>query len=404
MSVKLPLLSKPFEKFWLLNTDTSPLLRPHSPTLPQRRYVYKPNNQVKGNKPVEVGYEMSCVGMSARRALWGVPEPPWNLPLSMRLVPFEENKNSFTARQVNDLMEDGALPFRKELTVNALDSNYSHPEYIADTHCQPNLVNVVRLASNRKVWKMLDGAARLQRRQGNQDKRGADAVFGQAFHLNKPGEWAGLPADKAERFCTKLSNGKQCEVEVSVWEGMLLRTKRGKNMKDKPFRLVEIRLLDAGTGQPLFQKEMWLGVWGARRTELSGEEIYHAYRHRYDIEHFFRFGKQRLLLDDYQTPDEEHLENWLEVVSLAYWMLYSALEEATHRCPKWQQYDKNLKKRREYKLPPGPSQVQRQLEGIILSFEQTPFLPKLKIKGKGRQQGQTFPKRERHPVLKKKKK
>lgn len=397
-------MSRPFEKFWLLNTDISPLLRPHSPTLPQRRYVYRPNNQVKGNKPVEVGYEMSCVGMSARRPLWGAAGPPWNLPLSMRLVPFGENKNAFTARQVNDLMENEALPFHKDLTVNALDSNYSHPEYIADTHSQPNLVNVVRLASNRKVWKMLDGAARRERRQGNGDHRGADAVFGQEAHLNRPEGWAGLPPDQAGRFCTKLSNGRQCEVSACIWEDMLLRSKRKKNMKDKPFRLVRIRLLDAESGQPLYKKEMWLGVWGARRTELSGEEIYHAYRHRYDIEHFFRFGKQRLLLDGYQTPDEEHLENWLEVVSLAYWMLYSAVGEAAHQCPKWQRYDKNLKKRRSHGLPPSPSQVQRQLAGIILSFEQTPFMPKLKIKGKGRKPGQTFPKRERHPVLKKKKK
>lgn len=404
MSAKKPLLSKPFEKFWLLNTDISPLLRPHSPTLPQRRYVYKPNNQVKGNKPVEVGYEMSCVGLSARRPLYGAAEPPWNLPLSMRLVPFEENKNSFTARQVNDVVENEAFPFHKELTVNTLDSNYSHPEYIVDTHVQPNLVNVARLASNRKVWKMLGRAEREERREENKDRRGANAVFGQELHLNKPEEWAGLPPDQAERFCVKLSNGKRCEVEVSVWEEMLLRSKRGKNMKNKPFRLVKIRLLDAQTGQALFKKEMWLGVWGDRRMELSGEEIYFAYRNRYDIEHFFRFGKQRLLLDDYQTPEEEHLENWLEVVSLAYWMLWSAVEEAAYQCPKWQKYDKNLKKRRENKLPPSPSEVQRQLQSIILSFEQSPFLPKLQIKGKGRAQGQTFIKRERHPVLKKKKK
>jgi hypothetical protein len=68
--------------------------------------VYKPNNQVKGNKPVEVGYEFSCVGLSGRRPLYGAGESPWNLPLSMRLVPFGENKNSFTARQVNDLMDN----------------------------------------------------------------------------------------------------------------------------------------------------------------------------------------------------------------------------------------------------------------------------------------------------------
>jgi len=51
-----------------------------------------------------------------------------------------------------------------------------------------------------------------------------------------------------------------------------------------------------------------------------------------------------------------------------------------------------------------PSQVQNQMAGIILGFEQEPFKPKLQIKGKGRQVGQTQPKREQYPVNKKKKK
>ena len=83
--------------------------------------------------------------------------------------------------------------------------------------------------------------------------------------------------------------------------------------------------------------------------------------------------------------------------------------DPTSKCWTFDPRPKGLEKDRtvtdiENELYPSPSQVQRQLEGIILSFEQEPFLPKLKIKGKGRQQGQTFDKRERYPVLKKEKK
>jgi hypothetical protein len=149
---------------------------------------------------------------------------------------------------------------------------------------------------------------------------------------------------------------------------------------------------------------MWLGVWGKRRKELTGEEIYWAYRNRYDIEHFFRFGKQKLLLDKYQTPDEEHLQNRMEVVNLTYWLLFVGKKEAKHDCRKWQQYDKNHKKRIQQDLNVTPSQVQLQMAGIILGFEQTPFLPKAKIKGKGRKKGQTQEKRKHFPILKKQKK
>jgi len=147
--------SKPFDKFWLLNTDVSSLFRPHSPCLEQRRHVYKANNQVKGNRPVELGHELSTVGLSCRRPLYGMSGPAWNPPLSMRLVPFGENKNTFTAGQVDDLLSNKDLPLHSSLTVNALDSSYCSPEYVVDTYAQANLVNIIRMPSNRNVWKQL---------------------------------------------------------------------------------------------------------------------------------------------------------------------------------------------------------------------------------------------------------
>ncbi len=401
--MKVDHFSKPFEDFYLLNTDISSLFRPYSPSLPERRAVYKANNQIKGNRPVEVGYELSTVGLSARRPMYGISEPAWNPPLSMRLVPYEANKNTFTARQVNDLMANKALPLHNSLTVNALDSSYCSPEYVVDTYGQDNLVNIIRMPPNRNVWKMLSVQQIDKRRIENKDNRGANSVYGQGYKLKEVDGWD-LDADVQISFGIKLGNGKKCIVRMEIWEDMMVRTKRGKSMKDKPFRLVKIRLLDAQTEEPLFKKSMWLCVWGKRRMELSGEQIYWSYRNRYDIEHFFRFGKQRLLLDKYQTPDEEHLENWMEVVSLAYWLLYVGKEEAKHDCLKWQQYDKNYKNRVKYDMKVTPSQVQSQLTGIIWGFDQTPFLPKVQIKGKGRQLGDTQPKRKKYPVLKKKKK
>ena len=402
MSLKAGYLKPSNKKYWLLNTDISPIFCPHSPTLPNRRYVYKANNKIKGNKPVGIGYEFSCVGLSCRSPLYGTSEPPWNLPLSMQLTPFDENKNTFTARQINELLDNEDLPFGKDLTVNALDSNYASPEYIANTYSQKNLVNITRLASNRNVWKKLSKEEQLNRRERNNDNRGANAIYGEKYKLNKADSWE-LPCDDVSEFGIKTSKGKKYIVKISIWEDMLIRSKRGKSMKDKPMRLIRVELFDPQTGVPALKKCMWLGVWGKRRKELKGEEIFWCYRNRFDIEHFFRFGKQNLLLDKYQTPDEEHLQNWLEVVNLAYWLLWLGKDEAKHETLKWRQYDKNTKNRKKYGLSVDPSQVQRQMEGIILSFEQEPFLPKQQIKSKGRKLGQIMPKREKYPVRKKKK-
>ena len=396
-------LSKPFSNFWLLNTDITPIFRPYSPSLPQRGYVYKPNNKVAGNLPVDVGYELSTIGLSCRQPLYGLSDAPWNPPLSMRLVPFEENKNSFTAKQVNDLLDNKELPFHKELTVNALDSNYCSPEYIVDTYGQDNLLNIIRMPSNRNVWKQLSEAEVAEKRAANKSNRGANSVYGTKYKLKEVASW-GLRPDVQMSFGIKLANGKQVIVDMEIWDKMMIRSQRGKSMKDKPFRLVRVRLLDVISGETLFKKPMWLCVWGKRGQELTAEEIYWAYRNRYDIEHFFRFGKQKLLLAKYQTPDKKHLQNWLEVVNSSYWLLFVGKEEAKHTCLKWQQYDKNYKTRAKHDRNVSPSQVQQQMTGIILGFEQEPFLPKAKKKGKGRQVGQTQPKREQHPVLKKPKK
>jgi hypothetical protein len=163
-------------------------------------------------------------------------------------------------------------------------------------------------------------------------------------------------------------------------------------------------LIDPLTDQPIFKRKMWLAVWGKKRMQLTLEQIYWSYRNRFDIEHYFRFGKQRLLMDSYQTPDVQHQDNWMEIVGLAYWLLWVASKEAKPCVHKWQKYDPYYKNRVKYKLRPTPSEVQRQLPFIILSFEQDPFLPKLKIKSKGRETGQVQTKRKRHKVVYKGKK
>ena len=314
--LKRDYLAKPFEKFYLLNTDSSSLIRPHSPTLAGRSHVYVANNRVKGNRPVDIGYSISVVGLSARRPLYSLCEPAWNLPLSIRRLEVGSQGHEFAARQVNDLLGNQDLPFGQALTLNVLDRYYGSPEYIAPTYEQPNLVNIIRLKNNRVIWKALDDGQREQRRAGNADQRGANAVYGQKYKLKHIEQWDMAP-DEETTFGVALSNGRRVLVQVQAWDRMMIRTKRGVNMKDKPFKLISVRLLDGQTNEPIFKRRMWLGVWGQRAEELSLEEFYWAYCQRFDVEHFLRFGKQNLLMDSFQTPDVEHLEiGWRSLVWL----------------------------------------------------------------------------------------
>ena len=85
-------------------------------------------------------------------------------------------------------------------------------------------------------------------------------------------------------------------------------------------------------------RELWLVVVGARRHELTLLEVQQAYRQRYDLEHFFRFGKQRLLLASFQTPDAAREANWLQLGQLAYTQLYLSRTLVNSRPRPWERY------------------------------------------------------------------
>jgi len=399
LSIKEPYFPSQFDNsFYLLNTDSTPILSTHSPSLADRSYVHVANNRIKGNRPVGIGHDYSMIGLNARVPLYNVVAPSWNLPLSSKRLKTDEVRGVSTAEQVNALLEAAQSPLQRSLVVNALDRQYGTPEYIVDTYKQDNLINVIRLKSNRVVWEQLTAEQTQERRVKNADNRGANAVYGQKYKLSQVDQWD-KTADEEQRFGVSLCSTRRVVVKICKWNNRLIRSKRGKNMKDKPFDLISIELLDPLTNAPIYKNRLWLGVWGKRKEELTLEQIYWSYRLRFDEEHAFRFSKQHLFMDAFQTPDVEHLDNWMEIVHLAYWLLWVARDQAKPECYKWQQYDPNYKNRLKYDLPPTPSEVQRQLEAIILSFDQEPFKPKPKIKTKGRQKGQVQPKRKQHKVV-----
>ena len=74
---------------------------------------------------------------------------------------------------------------------------------------------------------------------------------------------------------------------------------------------------------------------GKLRDQLSLVSIYQYYRARYNIEHFFRFGKTKLLLDSYQTTEPIHDEHWWLFCLLAYAQLYMAKSLAPQQPKPW---------------------------------------------------------------------
>lgn len=165
--------------------------------------------------------------------------------------------------------------------------------------------------------------------------RGAPRSYGERFDLRDRKTWH-PPDDQFETTYTS-KRGRVYTLKMQGWHNMLMTGKRAYPMRDKPFTLMRVVWYDEHD-QPIHKKPLWLLIFGKRRPELSLEQANAAYRQRYDQEHFFRFGKQRLLLATFQTPDDTHAENWWQLVMRAYLLLFLARQLAEQLPRPWERY------------------------------------------------------------------
>ena len=136
---------------------------------------------------------------------------------------------------------------------------------------------------------------------------------------------------------------------------------------------------------------------GKRRRDITALEAYQSYRRRFDIEHFFRFVKQKLLFCAYQTPELDHQISWWWFCCMAYWLLYQVRHIGQGSTRPWH-------KKRDSKRPAGPGEVKRLFATRIFPVLGSPsHPPTIREKSRGRKIGTRFPKRERKKVIKKSK-
>ncbi len=369
-------------KFWLFGIDRTPAPRRFAETLADRTYVHQPN-ALHGNKPVTLGHDYSVLAALPEKAS---ATPPWLLPLSVRRIASVETANQVALAQIQTLVTDQTLPWQGALCVQVEDSGYSGAPFLGPVAALADWVSIIRLAGNRVVY-----SAPLP--AGPQPTAGHPTWYGLRFALKDTETWG--PPDQTAHTTFTTRQGQTYTVQLQGWANMRMRGAAGVAMHTHPFTLVRARVLDAA-GLPIHKRAMWLLVIGSRRAELSLVEIWDAYRQRYDLEHFFRFGKQRLLLTACQTPDARHAENWWQIVQLAYAQLWLAQPLTTALPRPWERY-----------LPPAapgsasPAMVQRDFSRIIAAVGTPARAPKPRGNAPGRVKGVRPPQRTPQPVIKK---
>lgn len=375
------------QKYWLLGVDVTPAPRRFAATLTDRGYVYHPNT-IASNKPVTIGHQYSALVLFPEKLQ--ASAPPWVVPLSLRRVTTQETKRSVGVQQVNLLLNDQTLPFHQQLCVQVTDSEYSVVPYLGEMTEHENLVTIARGRSNRVFYQTPPP-------RPASPGRGHPTWYGERFDLKIPETWK----EPDEAIQTTYTNhlGRLYKVQLECWHNLLMTGTREYPMHQHPFTLIRARVFNEAEKQ-IFQRPLWLLVMGQHRNQLSLAEGWEAYRRRYDVEHFFRFGKQRLLMTAYQTPEVQHEENWWQIVQLAYVQLWLAryLAEAMPRS--WERYLPQFQTQTKNQEA-SPSMVQRDFGRIIQEIGTPAKAPKPRGKSPGRTKGDRQKPRKRPKVIKK---
>jgi hypothetical protein len=377
---------KPVQRnYYLFGIDATGQPRPFARTLADRAIHHHPN-PAPGNKPIMVGHTYSVLAHLPEKQ--DRTSPPWIIPLLIRRVPTDKKATEVGATQLADLLHDETLPFGNNLSVLVADSSYSAREFLGQEVKHKNLVTLVRVAANRKFY-------RIPQLDDSPKGKGHPLWYGEVFDLKDPSTW-GEP-DATQTLPITLRNGRQCQVQIQAWYNLLMTGKRDIPMHNHPFTLIQIIVTDSN-GKEVFKRPLWLIVLGEHRQEICLSDIYDSYRQRYDLEHFFRFGKTKLLMASYQTPEVEHEQNWWEIVGLAYVLLYMSAPLAQTLPKPWERYLPQFKELKIGRLS-SPSMVQRNLPQIISQIGTPSSLPKPRGKSSGRPKGYSLGKRERIPVI-----
>jgi hypothetical protein len=402
---ELKRVRKLFKEQWLeyfpvssvnyFQTDVVNIFREHAPCLRDRQYRHKANNMIGGNKPIGIGYGLSLVNLADFASSWSVP-------FDVRRVKSNEDEIEVAAEQIKEICESER--FARSLNINAADSSYGVAKYITKVNEVSNLVNVIRLRHGNKVY------------EGEyQETGGAPQIYGAEYHLIEESGWREYrkkektyrkyltsvydkKADEYQEIFKVTKRGKQLKVELRRWSGMKMRTKQGNSMKEVEFELVGIRVLEKETGKRVFKHDVFVAVVGGERKKLKIGEVAEVFYHRFDLEAANRFMKQNLFLEDYQTPDVQHLDNWNLLVQEATWLLWAASTEVEKVSEKWQTYSEPKAEKGGRKTA---SQTRKGLERLILTFEEKAYLPKKCKKGLGRKKGNKQEPRKQYRVVRK---
>lgn len=366
--------------FALFAIDCTANPRIYADKVYDRTTVHAPNH-VPGQKPITVGHEYSV--------LVYLPDKPtdrelhWVVPLSVRRVESHESGPQVGLAQLEEIAT--ATVVKGRFCVSVTDSAYSIGRWIIGVSKLPDAVNIARMRGNRTVYRVPPS--------GSKKKRGRPLLYGEEIPLSTPPQ-----PDLEEMTTITTRKGRTHRVHLARWNDVIARGSDEVRTHEHPFDLLRVTVTDKW-GKPVYRRPLWVMITGARRREVTSLQAYTSYSRRYDIEHFFRFGKQKLGLINSQTCETRHEESWHWIGLLSYNMLYHARQLGQAVAHLWERKKVHVAEPKQ-----RPSQVQRDYGRIIRGIGTPAPVPKPRGKSPGRQPGDKSGQRPSQPLIRKFKK
>ena len=374
-----------FDRYHVFGTDVTSIEKVYSSCHADRQFVYQASKG-KHQRPIVIGHKNSCLAAFS-------PDPRWLIPLSMRRVGSKEKENQVGFEQLEAVLNDPSLNLGDRTCIHLGDTTYSRIPFLYQGYQHDSLVVISRLHGNRTLYQLPEPVKGPR-------KPGCPRKYGASFNLKKPETW---PEPHAQaKWEIQPQKGQKQFIEAIEFRDVLVRGKRKMDMSKIPLRVIGFRLLDEQGNQKL-ERMLWVVMCGKKRDEPTLKQCWVMVRKRFDLEHFFRFAKQKLLLNKFQSPSVAHMENWWQIVCCAYALLYAARTLAKN-CPyPWQKYLEIYQAPAEQQAVKVPAMVQKDYYRIIQLLEPITQPPRKVKKSKGRKKGQKLPPRVRYKPVKKSK-
>ncbi len=363
--------------FALFAIDCTANPRIYANKVNDRSIVHAPNH-VPGQKPITVGHEYSVLVHLPNQK--EDQELHWVVPLSVRRVESDQSGPEVGFTQLEEVSNQTV--FKNCFCVNVADAAYSTKRWAIGVNKWPHVVQIARMRGNRKLYRLPVS--------NSITRRGRPQIYGEEFLLNCPSQ-----PDLEEITTIITCKRREYRVLLQRWNDVIMQGSKEERTHEYPFDVVKITVTDK-KGKPVYRRPLWLMIAGIKRRDVKSRDAYMSYGRRYDIEHFFRFGKQRLGLVNSQTCETRHEECWHWIGLLAYNMLYHVRQLTQPVTYPWEKHKVHI-----ISTVQRPSQVQRGYDRIIRGIGTPAPIPKPRGKSPGRQLGCKSGERQDRPLIRK---